>query len=232
MKKGPASQFINIYNKKKKIVLASSSPRRIAILKECGLKFTIKASKQNEQKFLTYVFHKYKNCSFATAAELLSLAKALDTIKSFHNDYYILGFDTLVVLNNCIINKPKNKKDALEKILSLSNKTHSVITGFSIIDTKKFKKPKEKLAFFDFVLWCHKNKIFTSNHEITKVKMREITLQEAKKYVSTGEPFGKAGAYAIQGKGKKFVQKIYGDTNNVIGLPTDKFFLIFTKVLK
>ena len=108
-----------------------------------------------------------------------------------------------MVCKNKIVDKPKSKRDALKKILFLSNKEHKVFTGICLIDLKK-------------------QKILIDSDE-TKVFMKKISREEGFDYIKTKEPFGKAGAYAIQGKGSKFIKKISGDYFNVVGLPMKKF---------
>ena len=122
----------------------------------------------------------------------------------------ISAFDTIVVCRNKIISKPKNKKDALKKLLFISNKNHKVLTGIFIFDLKS------------------KNVI--SDYEITLVKMRKITIKDAIKYIRTKEPFGKAGCYAIQGKGGRFIKSICGDYNNVVGLPLKKYLSLLKRL--
>ena len=182
----------------RKIILASSSPRRKKILKNAGIQFKVVTSKINEDLLIK----KFQKRGIKNLARILSLFKALSVV-SKGGDKIIAGFDTLVVCKNQIISKPKNKKDALKKLLFLSNKTHKVCTGICLINLK--------------------NKVVLSDCEVTKVTMKKITKKEAINYINTKEPIGKAGAYAIQGYGKKFVKNISGDYLNVIGLPLYRF---------
>src|SRR3989338_8637187 len=110
------------------------------------------------------------------------------------------------------INKPKNKKDALSKLTFLSNKKHDVYTGIAILDLKKKKA--------------------VVGYERTAVKMKQIKKKEALDYIKTKEPMDKAGAYAIQGIGKKFVKGISGDYSNVVGLPVKKFLSLLKPLVK
>lgn len=197
--------------KKTKIVLASSSPRRINLLKKLGLKFKVVKSNINESKFVK----KLKINSYTKLVKLLSLAKVISVVSknslSLQRSEIICGFDTMVICNGKIIEKPKSNKDALNKLLFLSGKEHKVYTGICIVNLK--------------------NKKVTLGQEATKVKMKKISKREAINYIKTGEPFGKAGAYAIQGKGSKLIKEVNGDYNNVIGLPLKKFNELLIKSL-
>lgn len=196
---------------KYKIILASKSPRRFQLLKQAGFEFKIADSKLNEELILK----KLKDKRPEELVKVLSLAKALAVLSkiSSKQPYKIIAaFDTIVFCKNKIIAKPKNKKDALKKILFLSNKKHCVYTGICLINVK------EKTAITDF--------------EKTVVYMKKITKKEAMSYVQSKEPFGKAGAYAIQGKGKKFIEKIKGDYYNVVGLPLKRFKKMIGLALK
>lgn len=109
----------------------------------------------------------------------------------------VVGADTIVVLNGKIFGKPQNSLDAEKMLAQLANKKHEVITGLAI---------------------CADGKIFT-DYEVTEVYFGEMTAEEIKKYVATGEPLDKSGSYALQGGATKFIEKIHGDWSNVVGLP-------------
>lgn len=114
----------------------------------------------------------------------------------------VIGCDTLVAFNNKILGKPKDKKDAFEMLQALSGNEHEVYSGLAILDVKSNKIIK------DFV--C------------TKVKFSKLTSLQIEKYVNTGDPMDKAGAYGIQGKAGVFVENINGCYYNVVGLPLNK----------
>ena len=174
----------------RKIVLASGSPRRKKLLEQIGLDFTVSESGYEEKSL--------PDANPAEVAKFLSLEKAnLAAVK--HKDSIIIAADTVVVIGNEILGKPSSEEEAREMLRKLSDNTHSVITGFTIIDTKH-------------------NKTFTSFVE-TKVTFKDLSELEMAAYVETGEPLDKAGAYAVQGKGGLFVKKIEGDYFNVVGLP-------------
>ena len=172
----------------KTIVLASKSPRRIALLEKAGIKFKVVESKVKE--------HFDPILKPNGIAKKLSLEKAKEVYRN-HKKSIIIAADTLVTCNGKILGKPKDKEDAKKMLEFLSGKIHSVITGFTIIDG---------------------NKIITRS-EKTKIHMRKISNQEIDSYIKTNEPFDKAGAYAIQGKAQKFIEKIEGDFDNAVGLP-------------
>ena len=109
----------------------------------------------------------------------------------------VIGADTIVILNGKIFGKPKNPADAEKMLAQLANKRHEVITGLAI---------------------CAGGKIFT-DYDVTEVYFGEMTAEEIKKYVATGEPLDKSGSYALQGGATKFIEKIHGDWSNVVGLP-------------
>ncbi len=187
--------------KKRKIILASASPRRVKLLRQVGLKFTIIKPFLDESS----VIRKFKKSGTKKLVKLLSLGKAIWVClnKPLNGNEIIVGFDTAIECRKKIIGKPKDINDAMKIILFLSNKEHKVYTGIGLIDLKK--------------------KIIISDSEVTKVFMKKISKQEAKAYIKTKEPLDKAGAYAIQGKGKKFIRRISGDYFNVVGLPLKRF---------
>lgn len=212
-------------------LLASKSPRRKEILKNLGLKFNCQNSNLNEE----IIKKRFKDNSFKKLAEILSLAKALSVLENTKiNTGFVIGSDTLVICNKKIIGKPKNKKEALNNILFLSNKSHFVVSGIALINIKNKEKiltviSKEKDPLKK-VLLLYKLKLSICNSDSSTITMREVTLAEAKNYVSTKEPYDKAGGYAIQGKAKKFIKSIRGDIYNVIGFPVDKFYLILKRL--
>jgi septum formation protein len=187
----------------RKYVLASRSGRRKKLLKQIGLNFIIKDSKVDEINCNGY--HPIK------LVKLNSINKARKVAEKYKNEI-IIGADTIVVLDNKILGKPNNEKQAEEYLNSLSGKKHIVYTGFNIIDTKNGKE------------------IFA--YEKTSVYFRDLSLDEIKYYVKHHKPFDKAGAYGIQDDfGCLFIQKIEGDYYNVVGLPLVKLFLSLQKLL-
>jgi len=211
-KQGKTVLTKNLLKIKRRIILASGSPRRQKLLKLLGLKFKVAKSNLNEE----VLTKKLAGSKPKNLVKLLSLSKAISILDpnykmAIKGDEIIAGFDTIVVCKNKIIGKPKNKTDALKKLLFLSNKQHKVLTGITILDLKK--------------------KLIVVDYDVTSVTMKKISNQEAKDYVKSREPLDKAGGYAIQGKGKKFIKSISGDYFNVVGLPINKFLLMLRSVI-
>jgi len=129
----------------------------------------------------------------------LAFQKAIDVFSKLNEDSIVIAADTIVYLEK-ILGKPCDESEALEMLSSLSGKVHYVYTGFSIIDSTT--------KVVDYVE--------------TKVKFKEISKGQIKKYINTNEPYDKAGAYAIQGIASIFIESIEGDFFNVVGLPIAK----------
>ena len=134
----------------------------------------------------------------------LSLGKAKEVAQRYKNSI-IIAADTFCVLGKEILGKPHTKENAKIMLNKLSGKTHSVITGFTIIDTETNKQVSKSVE--------------------TKVFFADISEKDIDDYVSLGEPLTKAGAYAMQHRGGIFVEKIEGDYFNVVGLPLRPLFL-------
>jgi len=172
------------------IILASTSPRRKYLLKKAGIKFKAVDSKVKE-----YFDPKLKPHKLV---EKLSLEKAQAVQKKF-KQAIVIAADTLVAYGEKIMGKPKDREDAKMMLKILSGKTHSIVTGLTIINGIT-------------------GKIITRSEE-TKITMKIISEEEIESYVLTPESVDKAGAYAVQGKAAKFIKKIEGDLSNAIGLP-------------
>ncbi|HOW16210.1 MAG TPA: Maf family protein [bacterium] len=178
--------------KKMDFILASSSPRRIHMLKEQGYSFSVVKPQTNEA---CKVKDPVKN------ALAVSLRKA-KCVALKNPNKLVVSADTIVVLNKTLLGKPLNKDHALKMLKSLNNKSHKVITAFHLViyKDKKLKVIKAKAVT---------SKVFFGN----------FLDAEYKSYIRTKEPMDKAGAYAIQGIGAKFVSKVLGSYTNVVGLP-------------
>ncbi len=174
----------------RKIILASASTRRHEILKLTGLKFSVCPSAYEEDLNLSLRPREL--------ARHLSRKKA-EAVANKYKDTIIIAADTFIVFKNKLLGKPHNEKDAEKMLRMLNGKAHSVITGFTIIDTGS-------------------NKILSRSVE-TKVYFKKLTREEISAYVRSKEPLDKAGAYAVQGLGAVFIEKIEGDFFNVMGLP-------------
>jgi septum formation protein len=174
----------------KKIILASASPRRRELLALTGLKFKVDPGDYQEDMSIPLDPHRL--------SRFLSLEKAKD-VAARHRDALIIAADTFIVFRGSLLGKPHTEREARRMLLMLSGRRHSVITGFTILDTASGKRLSRSVE--------------------TTVFFRKLTGKEIDAYVKSGEPLDKAGAYAIQGLGAIVVRKIEGDYFNVIGLP-------------
>lgn len=183
-----------------KVVLASGSPRRIEILSQYNL--SIKVVKSNIEEKVNI-----DECPIQVAMSL-ALQKALDVSERMKNDEIVIAADTLVY-NNQILGKPSNKEDALEMLMNLNGKIHSVYTGIALL------QPSRNLKIIDYVE--------------TKVKFRDLSKEKLENYININEYSDKAGAYAIQGVGTILVDYIIGSYTNVVGLPISKLDKLLEK---
>ena len=171
-------------------ILASASPRREDLLRSVGLMFKIIPAHVDE----AYL----EGESPSAHVKRLSRNKA-QTIAAQYPEALVLGADTIVVIDGLILGKPKNKKQAREMLTRLSNRTHTVFTGFTLI-----------LSDAGIL----KTKVVRSS-----VQFKEIAPDEMDWYIHCDEPYDKAGGYAVQGRGAYFIKAIRGSYTNVIGLP-------------
>ncbi|MFA5078922.1 MAG: Maf family protein [Dehalococcoidia bacterium] len=174
----------------KRIVLASSSPRRRELLRNMGLTFSVDKSEICEARTA--------GLSPAALARAVSLNKA-KAAAARHAGSIIIAADTIGVLDGRILGKPLDASHARKMLAEMSGRCHRVITGFTVIDSATGRTVSRTVE--------------------TKVYFKKLSRTEISRYVKTGEPLDKAGAYAIQGLGALLVERIEGDYNNVIGLP-------------
>lgn len=186
------------------IYLASKSPRRRKLLTQLTIKFKTFSVDLNEEIFDGE--HPIKT------VKRLALNKSEAAIKKIKSGIVITA-DTIVVLNNEIIGKPKNEKEAYKILSKLSGNIHFVYTGFAICDVNSGKK--------------------IVDYEKTKVTFRKLFPKEIRSYIKTGSPMDKAGAYGIQDDfGAVFVEKINGCYYNVVGLPLAKFYKRLREIIQ
>lgn len=180
-----------------KVILASKSPRRMELLKSINVEFTCIPSDKEEIITRTEPEEVVKE---------LSRQKALDVESKIDIDEsaFIIGADTIVSCDDKILGKPKNEQQAREMLKMLSGRKHQVYTGVTIVDINK------------------NDRVVKSYAEKTDVYVKELSDDEITEYIATKEPMDKAGAYGIQGEFGKYVEKIEGDFNNVVGLPLEK----------
>lgn len=174
----------------KRIILASASPRRKELLEKIGLKFEVEPSNYTEDM-----------CSNLRPDELaraISREKA-KVVASKHKNAIVIAADTFIVFRGKIMGKPSTEAEARGMLTTLKGKSHSVITGFTILDTDE-------------------KKVLSRSVE-TIIHVKNLTSEEIDAYVKSKEPLDKAGAYAIQGLGSVIVERIEGDYFNVMGLP-------------
>ena len=171
-------------------ILASKSPRRIELLRQLGFEFDITPSVIDEDLIQGEPPHEH--------VIRLAEAKALD-IGCRYPDRWIIAADTVVFVNGSILGKPRNEDEAFEMLSRLSGQEHFVLTGISAHHIRKEKGGHQAVQ--------------------TAVKMKVLLPAEMKWYVNTGEPFDKAGGYAIQGIGAFMIESIKGSYTNVVGLP-------------
>ncbi len=171
------------------LVLASASPRRHQLLRQIGIPFRTISSLVSEDLL---------SRDPLMNARLLAEAKAQAVIQECRSNW-ILGADTIVAVDRAVLGKPSDEDEAVSMLRELSGKEHRVITGFCLV------APDSKKAHSEAV--------------VTRVTFRALTKREILGYVATGEPFGKAGSYGIQGIGAFLVKGITGSYTNVVGLP-------------
>ena len=186
-----------------KFILASKSPRRKEILEKINIEFKIVDSKIDEALVST---------TLEPSHYCMLLAKLKSSnVSLYYKDYTVIGADTIVVINDKILNKPNDKDEAKKMLLMLSGKTHQVITGVSLRNRN-----------------LNINRKF---HQKTSVKFYDLHEKNIDFYIKNYSPLDKAGSYGIQDYGATFIEKINGSYENVMGFPIGKFFQIL-KTLK
>jgi septum formation protein len=173
------------------LVLASASRRRQDLLRSAGISFAVQPADIDETPLAGE--------TACACAERLAREKALAVCRSRPNDL-VLGADTIVVVNDSILGKPADADDASRMLRMLSGRVHQVITGVCLAST------------------AGRNQLRVES-ETTLVTFGELSDNEIRDYVATGEPMDKAGAYAIQGIASRWIPRIEGDYSNVVGLP-------------
>ncbi len=182
------------------MILASNSPRRKQILEETGFCLEIIPSDVVEESDKGNLVEKIKDISYKKA---FSIARD-------NKNKFVLAADTIVELDGKVFGKPKNKKDIYDFLMKLSGKVHRVITAYSFINIDK--------------------KIYMNEISENKVEFYPMTKEEIEWYIETEEPFDKAGAYGIQGKGRVFVKRIDGDFYSIMGFPVSHFLKTVEKL--
>ena len=179
-----------------KIILASQSPRRRELMSLITDDFISLSSDVDEKQLLDGVI-----CSSVERCRILAEAKAR-AVYAGSLDSLIIGCDTVVDVDGILLEKPENKEEAFEMIKLLSGKIHKVYTAVSIVS-----------SFYSASFVCE-----------TAVEFFPVSDEEAAEYVSTDEPYDKAGGYAIQGLASRFIKRIDGDYFNVVGFPVSAVY--------
>lgn len=188
------------YNFDRSLILASASPRRKDILQWMGLNYTIiKPGVEDEQCYI-------QQNAIEQSIQTLARVKA-ESVAQYHEESLVLGCDTIVVIDNCIIGKPKDHIDAETMLQRLSGRMHTVYSGVALL--------------------CKKIRFVQTAVAQTDVFFRDIVADELRDYLKEEEYTDKAGAYAIQGKAMNFISKINGCFYNVMGLPVQETIAIF-----
>ncbi len=176
--------------KQYRLVLGSGSPRRARLLEELGIKF---------RKMVPEIDESVRDGEHPISYALrLAEEKAESITRGLKDDEIVMSVDTIVVLDDVILGKPSTEDEAFETLSRLAGHTHYVCTALALAD-------RDGLA-------C-------SGTEQTEVNFNEVTPEQIREYIATGEPMDKAGAYGIQGMGAFLVDSIEGNLDNVIGLP-------------
>jgi septum formation protein len=179
---------------KPELILASSSPRRQELLREIGIPFQVHAANINEDQIT----------GEAPSAYALRLAREkAEAVAVQYPQSYVLGADTIVVVDGEVLGKPKDRGDAIRMLRLLSGRGHEVTTAVSVVAPGTVAP----------------GTLSETRASTTKVYFRKLTEDEIQQYVASGEPMDKAGAYAIQGGASRWADRIEGEFSNVVGLP-------------
>ncbi len=203
-------------NIKTKIILASASERRRDILGLTGLQFTVEESGVEEvmsecvpPRRLARLLSRQKAETVAAREKEKEKEKGKEKEKKKGGNALVIAADTFISINGRYLGKAQDQAEASAMLRALSGRAHLVVTGYTVIDSSSGKR--------------------ISGSSETKVYFRRLHKEEIESYVKTGEPIGKAGAYAIQGLGAALVRKIEGDFFNVVGLPLSALIMTLNK---
>ena len=187
-----------------RLVLASGSPRRRELLSEAGYRFEVRAADVAEEL-------PQESDDPAGEAERLAEAKAMAVAVWMESaGRWVLGADTIVVLGRRLIGKPRDAADAEAILRSLSGSEHRVITGLALVESGTLRR--------------------LVRHASTAIRMRRIGEEEIRRYVAGGGPQGKAGAYAVQEGGDRYIERMDGSFTNVVGLPMELLGEMLTEI--
>ncbi len=196
------------------LVLASASPRRQDLLRNAGIPFAVQPAHVDEAPLNGELA---RDC-----AERLARQKALEVWRRRPGDV-VLGADTVVVVDETILGKPADAEDAARMLRILSGRIHVVITGVCVVHAA---------ASFELPGVTDVTAEIKTASETTLVTMVDLSDEDIRTYVATGEPMDKAGAYAIQGLASRWIPRIEGDYSNVVGLPVAMVYKMLRNNLK
>lgn len=185
----------------RKIILASASPRRRELMAQIGIPFTVMTSDADES---IAAAEPYEVSVELAARKAEAVRDRLVREGHGNEDILVVGADTIVVQDGEILGKPKDAEDAARMLRILSGREHFVFTGVFVLDMRTGGR--------------------VSFSEKTDVYVAPLTEEDIAFYISTGEPFDKAGSYGIQGMFARYIEKIDGDYNNVVGLPVGRLW--------
>lgn len=197
---------------KKKIILASASPRRRELLSLTGIEFQVMPGNIEEKSNAGRPSQMVRQLSCQKASAVFAHFSEEEKRKVL-----VIGADTLVSIDGIILGKPENEKRAEEMLMLLQGNTHQVYTGVTLIFKEMEADGKIRL----------KTRTFS---ERTSVTMYPVSRREIRDYIATKEPMDKAGAYGIQGRCAAWIRKISGDYSNVVGLPVGRLWQELKKI--
>lgn len=188
-----------------RIILASQSPMRKELLKQMGLEFEVLVSNADE------TFE--EGLSLEEQSKRLAYIKAETVFDETEGDRIVIGSDTMILKDNVVYGKPKDKQDAINMLNKLKNTHHTAITSLCVL----VEKNGEYKEYLDY--------------DTTKVFFKDMTEEEILNWIEIGNPYNKAGAYAIRSPFCVFIEKIEGNITTVQGLPVHKLYDIIKNIL-
>lgn len=177
-----------------RLVLASASPRRRDLLRQAGYRFDVRPAEGVDEDAVPRTMQPDEYVETLASMKVRAAAAEHDL-----DDGLVLGADTTVEADGRLVGKPVDPDDARRILWELSRTAHRVLTGLALLDLGRDRE--------------------LARHESTRIRMRPMTAEEIDAYVAGGEAMGKAGAYALQETGDRFVEEIDGSFTNVVGLP-------------
>lgn len=187
------------------IILASNSKRRQELLKMINIDYKVISSDINEK--LDFSLSPLENCMN------ISLNKALDVESKTNGDRIIISCDTIVVKDNIIYGKPRDKKDCIRMLKAFKNTSHEVISSLTVIKIVN----NERIVYQDY--------------DGAKVFVDDLSDFEMNNWIENGKPYDKAGGYAIQEEFGKYIKRVEGDYYSIVGLPLNKLYKILREII-